>query len=34
MRIVIRNARLVDTFGEHEEADLYLKDGLIEGHGV
>lgn len=34
MRIVIRNARLVDTFGEHEEADLYLKDGLIEGRNL
>lgn len=31
MRLVIRNARLVDANGEHGVHDLYLKDGLVEG---
>jgi dihydroorotase len=30
-RTLIRNARLIDGRGEHGKADLYLKDGLIEG---
>lgn len=30
-RTVIKNARLIDARGEQQRADLYLKDGLIEG---
>ena len=31
MRTLIKNAHLIDTEGDHGTADLYLKDGLIEG---
>ena len=31
MRIVIKNARVLDTQKDHGQADLYIKDGLIEG---
>ena len=31
MRILIKNAQLVDAEKDHGQADLYIKDGLIEG---
>jgi len=34
MRVVIRNAHLVDKDGDHGKADLYLDKGLIQGRDL